>query len=228
MTSTLHTSLDLCAVRVAKLTTAGAPDAGASNGYQSCEAPVKLDVTLKLKTGRNLEQTNGCGTLVNSRNEPDTVKSIDLALDLCQLDSYLLEILTGVSLFTSGGNAVGFQMPAVGSSPDAVCLEGWTKVWDGDSQLVPAYTSPSAAYLHWVFPFSKWTPGTFSLQGELAVFPVSAKCSENTSITANGPFDDWPTEVANEGGVTRLGGWFYDDTLPTCDGEYVEVTSAAS
>lgn len=226
-TSTCNTSLDLCGIRVAKLTTGGAPNTGASNGYFS-DAPVKLQVTVTTEAGADLSQKNGCGTLMATLQEPDQIKGITFALDLCQLDAELMEIMTTASVFTSGGNAIGGQMAAVGTSPTPVCFEAWSKAWDGDSQIVAALTSPDATYIHWVFPFTRWVQGAFTLDHTLLVTPLTGKGSENTHITANGPFNDWPVAVTGAGGVTRLGGWFFDATLPTTACTYVAVTSAAS
>lgn len=225
--STCNTSLDLCGIRVAKLTSGGAPSTGASNGYFS-DAPIKLQVTVTTEAGTDETQKNGCGALMATLQEPDKIKGIEFALDLCQLDAELLEIQTGGSVFVSGGNAVGAQLPAVGAEPPPVCFEGWSKAWDGDAQVVAPLTTPNATYIHWVFPFTRWVQGAFTLEHKLLVIPVTGKGSENTHITANGPFNDWPVAVTGAGGVTRLGGWFFDATLPTNSCTYVAVTSAAS
>lgn len=227
MASTCITSLDICASRVSKLTTAGAPNTGASNGYVSV-APQKLEVTITTSSGDKEEVKNGCGALLAVLNEPDKIKGVELAVDYCYLDAYLLELKTGAQNFVSGGNAIGQQLAAVGASPDPVCYEAWSKAWDLDHQYVPAFTSPDAAYIHWVFPLTRWVQDKFTLEHKLMIVPVKGVGSENPYITANGPFNDWPTAVANAGGVTRAGGWFFDDTLPTETCDYVAVTSAAS
>lgn len=227
MASTCYTSVDLCATRVSKLATGGAPVAGASNGYVS-DGAITLEITITLKEGEELERTNGCGAVCAVLNEPDQIKGVELSAEFCYLDAYLLEILTGATPFVSGGNAIGMQFAAVGSSPDPVCFEGWSKAWDVDRQATPAFTTPDAAYIHWVFPFNRWVQGAQTLEHDFMIVPATAKGSENPNITANGPFDDWPSAVANAGGVTRIGGWFFDATLPEADCDYVAVTSAAS
>lgn len=227
MTSTCITSLDICGIRVAKLLSSGSPDDGIANGYFS-DAPQKLKVTVDTKKGDTKDQINGCGALMATFKDPDLIKGVSLALDLCQLDAELLEILTGASLFTSGANAIGMQLPAVGSEPPNVCLEAWSKAWDGDSQIVDAFTSPNSTYIHWVFPWVQSVQGDFTMEHELMIVPVNSVGKENARITANGPFNDWPSAVAARGGVVRCGGWFYDGTLPTNSCTYVNVTSAAS
>lgn len=226
--STCYTSVDLCALRVAKLTTAGAPDTGADNGYVT-DAAIKLGITVEVSAGQELEQKNGCGAICATLKEPDKIKRLTLDTDLCQLDAFLLEFMTGAPAFVDGsGNAIGQQFPAVGTEPPPVCIEAWSKAWDDDQQAVDPFTSPDATYIHWVFPFTRWVQAAFTLEHALVVIPVKGDGSENSQITANGPFDDWPTEIAAAGGVTHIGGWFFDDALPTVACEPIPVTSAAS
>jgi hypothetical protein len=228
MTSTCHTSVDLCAIRVSSLTTAGAPVAGADNGYVSV-APQKLDVTINTQKSNSDTQNNGCGTLMGVLTDPETIQDISFSIDLCQLDSDLISLMTGAVLYESGGNAIGYQFPAVGSTPPNICFEGWSKAWDVDQQLVAPFTSPNATYLHWVFPNTQWVQDKFTLEHKVLIVTIKGTGKENSHITANGPFNDWPTAVANAGGVTRMGGWFYDGTIPSNDDcDFVTVTSAAS
>jgi hypothetical protein len=227
MSSTCVASVDLCAVRVASLTEAGAPDTGADNGYVT-DAAIKLDVTVELETGDELVQKNGCGAICAVLREPDLIKGISLGTDLCQLDAELLALLTGSDTFTSGGNAIGSQFPAIGATPPPVCFEGWSKAWESGQQAVAPFTDPDPTYIHWVFPYTRWVQGALVVEHALQVVPVTGKGQENESITVNGPFDDWPTAIADQGGVTRIGGWFYDAAIPTVACNTIEVTSAAS
>lgn len=228
MSSTCVTSLDLCAIRVAQLNTGGAPVAGASNGYVS-NAPVKLQVKVTTEKGDDLTKKNGCGIIAATYQSPAQMKGLELSLDLCQLDAELIALMTGSTVISSGGNAVGFQLPEVGSSPSPICFEAWTKAWSSDSQLVAPVTDPEATWLHWVFPMTRWVQGDFTLEHDLLIVPLSGVCSENVSITSNGPFDDWPSEIVSLGGITRLCGWFYDTEYPDADlCTYTSVTSAAS
>lgn len=227
MASTCVTSLDLCAVRVSRLTTGGAPLTGATNGYVSNE-PLSLGVTITTEAGDDLTVKNGCGGIASTYQQPDQIKGVELSLELCELDAYLLSILTDSQVFTAGGNAIGMQATAVGTSPDPVCFEAWTKAWDSDHQYTAPYTSPDAAYWHWVFPFVRWVQGDLTLEHNLLTVPVNGKGSENTSITVNGPFNDWPAEIAAQGGITRLYGMYLDDSIPTGTCNYVSVTSLAS
>lgn len=226
--STCYTSVDICALRVAKLTAAGAPDTGADNGYVT-DATISLGITVEVRDGEELEQINGCGAICATLKEPDKVKRVSLDLDLCQLDAFLIEFLTGASTFVDGsGDAIGQQLPAVGTEAGPTCVEAWSKAWDDSSQAVDPFTTPNETYIHWVFPFTRWVQGAFTLEHQLMIVPLTGDGAENDQITADGPFDDWPVEVAGVGGVTRIGGWFFDPALPTVACQPITVTSTGS
>lgn len=221
--------LDLCAIRVSRLSSAtGSPVPGAGNAVIS-NAPIKLDVKLDLEKGDDLVQKNGCGLISAAFHDRDRLKSVLLSMDLTQLDATLFELMTGAQVFNSGGNPIGFQSVAVGvDGPSPVCLEAWSKAWDGGSPAVPAFTTPNAAYIHWVFPKTTFHQSDFTAAHGFVTLGVDGKGEENPRITANGPFDDWPAGVSGPGGITRCYGWFYDATLPTASCGYTSVPSAAS
>lgn len=228
MPSTCNTSLDLCAIRVSKTTEAGAPIAGANNGYIS-DAPVSLGVSIDTESGDDLTSKDGCGNLRYAFSQPDQLKSVSLDLELCQLDAELVSIMTGATVFFDGANAIGFQLANVGDTPPPICFEAWTKAWDvGGHQLVADFTSPADTWIHWVFPLTRWVQGDITMEHDLMTVPVSGKGSENPNITVNGPFNDWPLEIATLGGVTSMAGWFFDTAPPAATCTYAAVTSAAS
>lgn len=229
MAGTCYTSLQLCALRVAQLTAAGRPTVPGTNKGYVTDAAIKLQVGVTLKTGADLEQQNGCGAVCAAFKSPDRIKRVDLSLDLCQWDAQLIGMLTSGGVISSGGNAIGFQFPSTtGADPLPVCLEAWSKAWSGGQQASAAFTSPNASYIHWVFPFVQFGIGQFTIENALMVVPLTGPGTPNAFITVNGPFDDWPAAVAAAGGITQVGGWYLDGTLPTVACNYINTTSAAS
>lgn len=207
-------SLQAVAIRVAKLTAAGAPLTGGNNGYAT-DALIDVTAKVELSTGDEFTVKNGAGAVCATFKNCDNIKRLTLDMNLCQLDAYLLNFLTGAPLFTSGGNPIGWQYPSVTAGcPNGVSLEVWTKAWDATQQAVPAFTSPSAAFWHWVFPKTKWVQGDLKMENNIMVVPVTGTSEENASITANGPYNDWPAAVAGPGGITHVGGVFLDPALP--------------
>lgn len=225
--STCVASLNVEAIRVAKLSTAGAPDTGANKGYIS-DAQIKVEIGLELETGTEFTQKNGAGAICATAKEADKIKRATVTLDLCRFDFALMGLMCDGSVFSASSNAIGYQPPAVeAGDPDPICFEVWTKAWEGAAQAVPAFTSPNAAYLHYVLPFVRFTQQPFTLENGFTVFQVRGDGSENDSITANGPWNDWPSAIASAGGVTRTFGVFFDDDLPTAACAYQTVPSGS-
>ena len=227
MTSTCYASVELAALRIATLTSTGAPSTGAGKGYVT-NAAIQLGVTIEVETGTEFTQKNGLGGICATLKQPDTVKGVTLALELCQLDSQLIAIMTGGQQITNSTNTIGMQLPAIGATPPVICVEAWTKAWNGGAQAVDAYTSPNASYYHFVFPFVQWVQGQFTMEEGFMVIPLSGTGRENLLVTSNGPYDDWPSPIVNLGGIRRIGGWWVDDDLPTAACAAIAVTSAAS
>lgn len=230
MAGTCFTSLQLCATRVAQLTSAGRPTVPGTNKGYVTDAAIKLDISVQLRAGKDLEQQNGCGAVCAAFKQPDRIKRLDLKMDLCQFDSQLVAMLTSGGVISSGGNAIGYQFPAATGSTDPLplCIEAWSKAWQGNQQATPAFTTPNAAYIHWVFPFTQWTHDNFTIEDDLMVVSLSGQGQENRNITVNGPFDDWPAAVAAANGITQVGGWYLDANLPAVTCNYINTTSAAS
>jgi hypothetical protein len=221
-------SLDLLAIRVSRLYSSGSVVYGASNAILS-SAQIKLDVDFDNRKGDDLEIVNGAGKICGAYQDVDRLKHVILAMDLCQLDFGLLEMLTTSSVYYSGGNPIGLQPLNVGADPNAgVCFEAWTKAWDTSGQAVPAFTSPNNAYLHWVFPKVVWYWQKFTLQHGFLTVPVQGNAFENTAMAVHGPFNDWPAAIAASGGIKRCFGVFFDSNLPTVSCGYQNVTSVAS
>lgn len=227
-----YQSLRFVRIRVSKLTSGtGAPLAGASNGYVS-NSQIQCQVSVNVTTGDAFEQKNGNGETCATSTDADRLKSIGLTMDLCSSDPILRSFLTGGTLLTDPGHSnlpVGYQAAsAAGTLDSPVCLEGWTKAWDGTVQAVSTSTSPNASYLHWVFPYAKFVEDTTTLNNGIATFPVKGISVENAGITANGPFNDWPLWVAQNGGITRSYGYFLDGTtLPTVTDARIAVPAGS-
>lgn len=222
-------SLQVCALRVARLDASGVPSAGASNGYVT-DGLITLGVTTELTEGDEFEVKNGCGAICAVFKDCDRVKRLTFDMSLCHLDSELLELLAGGSVFVDGGgDAIGYQYPEVGASacPNGVALEVWTKAWDNDTQAQPTYVGGNT-YFHFVFPRTYWSPGQFTLENGILEVPLTGYGTENANITSNGPYEDWPTEIESAGGIYRVGGWFFDGTLPTAACGYTEVPAQGS
>lgn len=227
MSNACFSVVDALAHRVCRLSTAGAPTSGANQGFIS-DAQVKVTIGLELDTGAEFIQKNGAGNICAIVKEPDKIKRSTVTMDLCRFDFEYMSLLCSGDLITTGGHGIGYQPPSVSAGdPDPICYEVWCKAWDSAAQAIPAYTSPNAAYIHFVVPFVKFTQQPFDLANGITVFQVKGDGSENTGVTANGPWNDWPAPVAAHGGITRVYGVFLDATLPTATCGFQTVPSGS-
>lgn len=225
MANSCYGSLNVCMLRWSALTSGGAPDPGASNGYQM-SAFTQLGVGIEISAGADVEIKNGCADICQSFKQADKVKRASLDLTLCDLDSELIQLMVGGGTFVDSGTTKGFQGPVeTDDAPNGGCLEAWTWAWDGDQQAVDGV---DALYWHWVFPRARFVPGTFTMEAEnFLLMPLTGNSQANTAVTANGPFNDWPDYVANAGGVTASYGAFLDTAIPTATCGYVTVPSGS-
>jgi hypothetical protein len=128
----------------------------------------------------------------------------------------------------ASSHGIGYQPPAVsGVQPDPICFEAWAKLYDSSSPSTPAFTTPNAAYAHFVLPYVLCAQQPFTLENGITVFSVNGDGSENANISADGPFNDWPSRIAQAGGVTRVYGVFLDATLPTAACGFISVPTAS-
>lgn len=229
-----YSTVQLCAMRVAKLDAAGAPDAGTSNGYIT-DATIEATIGVEMKEGADLEVENGCGSLCAAFKDCDRVKRSTVTMNLCTLDSELLSLLIGGTVFSDlagagVGDTIGYELPKISDAcPYGVCLEFWTKAWDGAQQATPPFAGGTTpVYFHFVLPRAQFQLGSFDLKNEFGIIPVEGFGDENENVTADGPYEDWPADIASAGGITSALGWFFDSTLPTAACGFAEVTSAAS
>lgn len=213
-------SLQACGIRASRLTGTGEAADSATAGVITSDM-ISVDTTVETSTGDDLEVKNGCGSLCSAFKDCDRLKRVTLSLKLCQLDFELIELLTGATLFVDAGDVMGFQMPSsTAACPNGAAFEVWTKAWTGGEQAVST-TVGAATYFHWVFPRTTWRLGNFTLENGFLEVAVEGEGTENSHIGAKGPFSDWPAGVIAGGGVTAMGGVFFDDAPPASTCGYV-------
>lgn len=212
-------------IRVAQLTQAGLPIAAPEGGYRT-NAVIDVGVTVEVEVGEEQIQRNGSGDLCQVFKDRDRVKRVGLTMNLCQLDSELIQLLVGGTVIQDGsGDTIGYQLPLEDDAePNPTSFELWATAWDGTSQAVLAGT---AQYFHFVFPFTRWSPGAFTVNNQLLTVPLTGFSTPNDVMPDDGPFDDWPADVESAGGITSSGGWFLDPTLPETNCGYIAVPAAS-
>jgi hypothetical protein len=225
MANLCYSSIQACLLRWANVTAAGVPQPGADDGYRT-NSLIQLGVSTELEAGVDTTLKNGCGDICAAFKEQDKIKRVGLSTSLCKLDSELIQLMVGGETFVSAGTTMGYQLPTVDdAATNGGVLEVWTKAYDGDAQ---ATIGADAAYWHFVFPRTRWSPGDFSTASDAFLeFPLTGFGDPNPSVSANGPYNDWPTFIANAGGITSAMGWYLDDEIPASACGYVTVPSGS-
>lgn len=192
-----------CRIRVARLNDDGSLDPGTENLYVS-DAIISVGTSPDVEAGEVLTQRNGCGNICVRRRSDDETVAYNLTLALCQLDSELIELLTGATLITQGGVTVGLQRPKVGSVKPAVSFEVWSEARTAAGQ---ASFDGALLWWHWVWPHVKWTAGDSSLEAGVLNVAVTGYAEENENM-GTGPAADWPDLI------TAAEAFFLDDDIP--------------
>lgn len=204
-------------LRVARLHDDGTLDPGTENLYVS-DALISIGTSPEIETGQEIVQRNGSGEICVYVSGDDEIKRYNLTLTLCQLDSELIEMLTGATLITVGGITVGLQMPKIGDDKPRVCMEAWSEARTSRQQ---ASEDGAVLYWHWVWPNVKWTIGDFTLDEGVLNVPLTGKAEENDSM-GTGPAADWPALI------TAAQAWFLDDEIPDAVCGYQNLVVAGS
>lgn len=194
----------VCSLRVARLTSTGAPEVGANNLYVS-DALVTLTITPNISEGDEFEVKNGCGEVCVNVKDCDRLKRLDLTMGLCYPDPELLELLVGGSNVLTSGDAVGYAFPQLGSGacPDGVSVEFWSKRYD-----VAGAADSTFPYEHYVMPRTFWQHSARTFENGPVSVELVGFATENDNWF-DGPENDWP--VAS----TRVLQSLPTNTLPT-------------
>jgi hypothetical protein len=152
------------AMRVCRLDAAGFPIAGANNLYVTNNY-TKLDMKPVMQAGLDLSQTNAAGATSVSWRTNDTLKRVDLTLELTVPDPELEELL------------------GVDANPNGVGLELWSRAVKNGSP----YTVP---YRRWVIGRAFFVLADRTIDASPLTVPLEGYCNENPNF-GNGPLNDW-------------------------------------
>lgn len=226
--STPYTPLQLSMLRVAKIDAAGDAVAGATSGYVT-NSLIEAGLSIEIEEGTEIIKKAADGSICVNFKDADRIKRANVTLNLCKLDSELIYLLIGGDIFSDAGTTIGMKVPATNdTAPNGVCMELWTKAWDGSSQAAPSFNSSLPSYYHFVLPRVKCQLGDITLNGEDTEIPVNGFSTENTALNIDGPYNDWPTAVTQAGGVDTALGWWVDSSLPTAATGYTTVPAQGS
>lgn len=221
------TSLQICAVRVAKLDANGDALAG-PNGYIA-GGVIEANLGLDIEAGIEILKKDGCDQVQVNYRGPDIIKRSTLDLKLTFLDSELINLLIGSPRIINGATTIGGRVPMVSDAvPNGCCVEFWTKAWSVSSQSQPSVLGTINAYNHFVIPKAKFQLANLDLKNDAAEVELKGFGYENTALNIDGPYNDWPTSVGTSGGLPSALGWFLDTSFPTVTSGFVTVPAQGS
>lgn len=211
-------SLQVCRMRVSRLAADGAPAPGADNLFVTDQL-ISLGYALVVTEGKKYQQDTGCGQTCLTYTGRDKITSVNLTLTLCVLDSELIEMLTGATLVTEGGETVGFAIPEADAELDQeVSIEAWTKAWDFDQQ---AASGGNALYHRFIFPRTTWVLGDSTLEDNPLVVPVKGKGTGNSQF-GDGPANDLPYDAY----LSAMGKYTDANPLPAATDGYAVLAAS--
>lgn len=199
-----------CRLRVARLTSAGAPASGADNLYVT-DTMVSIQFQPVYVDGQEIEQKNGADEIKVNYRSPDNFKRGNITIQLTSPDPELAELLSSGSVLTDGTRK-GYAAPALGATPDdAVSIEAWVKrIKDG----VLDVDSPYGWYAYPKVTNLRITDHT--LQNGVLLPQFSGQCYENAAW-GTGPTADWPVDS------TRVFQWIPTSTMPAAVAGYQAI-----
>lgn len=186
-------SAQVCAIRVARLSAACEPVAGATNSVAT-SAIMRVAASPEYTQGQDFEMQDGCGRIAVSLRTCDQLKRMNLQLELVTRDPALIELMTGATLIVDGTDTIGWSRRGVGAAcPSSVSVEVWTKTASVNNSCPPVAAGTYADSQWWrtIWPKATFTLGDITYANEIATMSFSGY-SENNPNFEDGPFNDVP------------------------------------
>jgi hypothetical protein len=201
------------AMRLARADACGVIEAEATADSRITVATfVRVGISPDVFEGSDIEVTSAGGTLCIDDKGTDTLKGIDLELEICNVNESILELLTGAAVLTDYAAPVE-QVGFVAAPTDVALglnyasLEVWTRNANNDACAVGA--NPARPYLHWLFPrTSRWQISDIGDFGDGAqTITLTGYGESSTAFTAVRAADEWTAAdllAINAGGPVAM------------------------
>lgn len=154
------------ALRVSRLGADGKPAIGTDCDVYVSTGFIKFTFTPQYSQGNEIEIQNAAGEVCVYYKMPDTLKNLTLALELCDPDPVLTQLLAGGAVLTSTASgdacsppgamagdvvAVGYAAEKQGAeaNPYGVSIEVWA------TAVVNGKAAPGCPYWHYLIPYAQ-------------------------------------------------------------------------
>ncbi len=218
LSSECFQTIGACATRVARLKANGAFAPSPHNVYVS---DALIDVSPKRNTtkGDNFVAKDGCGNVRATFQGCDSLDSIDVTVQFLEFEPSMWEMMTGGTVYMSGGKVVGWQDVQAGvACPNGVSLEVWSRAWNVNQQVVDSSTG-ALVYMRVGYPKIVFTLGDYVLGNDITKFPLTGHAVANAQF-ALGPYADWP------GAINGITAHFADTGFPAASCGYLSRTES--
>jgi hypothetical protein len=209
-------SIGAVALRVTRLQSDDSLEIGPSASYVITSDLISISFSPDIEEGDEFTQKGADGNICTTYLAPDSLKRSTFELAVCNPDPELSEMIAGGTIFTQGGQTVGWAPPPVGvATTNAVAIEVWSRA------IVGGKPSGSAPYWHFVFPYVILTPsGDRVLENGILANTFSGWGVGNDGFGA-GPDSDnpWPFTSASPYQYART------STAPIGTRGYVDYTA---
>jgi hypothetical protein len=214
------------AVRIARLTSTGAPDFNNALGaFVMCGGTSSFEHDFQTESGVDLFERDAAGNPCVIRRKPDSVKYATFTLTMCRSDYRMNEIMGISNNVTLGQTVVGHAVKVTQgcTTPSTfygVSLELWSEQWDCASAMT------NMPYMRAILPRCYLTPKGFKRENGVSM-PVFQGFSVANDLWGDGPFGDADVMASQTG-------WCYaeidDPALPQCPSPvgYVNIPPTGS
>lgn len=192
----------VCAMRMARLNSAGLPYASATGGWTVCD-PVNVGMTFEYDTGTDVVKKDGCGRACFVRKRPNNLKNGTLKYEVCGGDPNMMELfLGGTGVVVGGGTPTGFGLQNAACNAPArngIFVEWWTENYlCNTTDPVNQWTRHFAprAIVDW--DGGTWDEGAFALTFTGVANAGVINPSSGTTA-GGGPFNDITGFASNQG-----------------------------
>lgn len=187
MAQNYASSIQGAVIRVTRLNADGTTATGASACYLMSSF-ISVGFTPNYQAGDTITQRAADGSICATFTGEDTFTDVSLSVAICNPDPEFTELVSGGTVLSTGGLAVGYRFPVGGAiaNPNGVSIEVWSKAVSGGRQ---AAVNP---YWHWVFPSARLHPaGQRTIENGLMANTFEGNGSGNAAF-GDGPLGDWP------------------------------------
>jgi hypothetical protein len=207
--------INVCAVRVTRLSSLGVPLTGPNTSYVTGNT-MMLSAKPVIEAGVDKPLVGGCDCIIAFYHGYDKLKYFNLEFDDGLVEPGLIEMMTGAPAILDPITSVPIgwnwpnQLDCSQPTQPNVAIEVWQEMWVDDHQ------NTQYPYFRYIWPSSYWQMSDFTAQQDFNSPKITAWTRTNPNWGL-GPYGDQPEAI------NSTGGGFFDTFIPTAECGYLSV-----